>query len=366
MNCKDLEELLSAYADGELGGTQRDFIEEHLESCADCRALLADYTGVRRQLLSLRATPAIPDIKKATMIKIKTARVPPKLRRWLRPALVGIPIIAILATALILQLTGLFISPSGVLSKAHAAMERIESYRVVGNQYKRSAYTENEIVLSYHLEAEYASTSKYHIIRYMPLDFSSSEMIVIDNQVYFRGDALRPSTPEQVAEGLPSKDQTLEMLDWLINLEQLKDEYVDDTLCFHYRGTADIDKLLEIVRLKYLEMVRLNLLDLMEAGLVDKDDAEKEKEFEESVEKMMPGIEERMRRREFVLDYWIGKDDYLIRQVETVDRGLSDPINMEITSIYKYSDFNENIIINPPLTETGELLEGWRVTSLWE
>jgi len=39
---------------------------------------------------------------------------------------------------------------------------------------------------------------------------------------------------------------------------------------------------------------------------------------------------------------------------------------MEITSIYKYSDFNENIIINPPLTETGELLEGWSVTSLGE
>ena len=35
MRCKDLEELLSAYADGELPRTQREFVEKHLLDIQD-------------------------------------------------------------------------------------------------------------------------------------------------------------------------------------------------------------------------------------------------------------------------------------------------------------------------------------------
>ncbi|GAI33150.1 unnamed protein product, partial [marine sediment metagenome] len=55
MKCSDIEELLSAYANEELSRTQREFVEEHLSSCADCRTALADYTTVRHWLTSLRA-----------------------------------------------------------------------------------------------------------------------------------------------------------------------------------------------------------------------------------------------------------------------------------------------------------------------
>ena len=58
MRCSDIEELLSAYADDELPFTQKDFVEEHLAACADCRATLEDYRLIRRQLTSLRETPA--------------------------------------------------------------------------------------------------------------------------------------------------------------------------------------------------------------------------------------------------------------------------------------------------------------------
>ena len=57
MNCSDIQELLSAYANGELPRTQREFVEEHLAICADCPASLADHTRVRHQLTSLRAAP---------------------------------------------------------------------------------------------------------------------------------------------------------------------------------------------------------------------------------------------------------------------------------------------------------------------
>ena len=77
MRCSDLDELLSAYANGELSRTQREFIEEHLSSCADCRVALADYTEVRQQLMYLKATPSMPDLSEATMSRIRAAKYAP-------------------------------------------------------------------------------------------------------------------------------------------------------------------------------------------------------------------------------------------------------------------------------------------------
>jgi anti-sigma factor RsiW len=48
MRCSDYEELLSAYVSDELSRTQKEFIEEHLAGCADCRETLAGYNRVRR------------------------------------------------------------------------------------------------------------------------------------------------------------------------------------------------------------------------------------------------------------------------------------------------------------------------------
>jgi hypothetical protein len=105
MNCRDLEELLSAYADGELSRTQREFIEEHLSSCADCRATLAEFEAAGRQLASLRETPAVPDISKSTLSKIKaTSQLPRKLvSRWLRPVTAVVSIVAVIAVMLVAQ-----------------------------------------------------------------------------------------------------------------------------------------------------------------------------------------------------------------------------------------------------------------------
>jgi hypothetical protein len=85
MNCKDFKELLSAYADGELTLTQRDFIEEHLADCPDCMAALNSYKAVNLKIASLRETQAMPDIKNATMSKIKGKRHVKPIRKWLQP-----------------------------------------------------------------------------------------------------------------------------------------------------------------------------------------------------------------------------------------------------------------------------------------
>jgi len=241
MNCEDLEELLSAYTDGELVGTQRDFIEEHLASCADCEATLADYTEVRKQLLSLRAIPAIPDIKQATMSKIKGVIAPAKLRRWMRPALVGIPIIAILATVLPLYLSGSSLSPASVIAKAYAATTELESFRYVKDEYTQDSESE-EPVHSHHAEIEYTTPDRYHLShKVLQSPFPKVpglpdhyETIRIGDQVYINVPFIvMKLEPEWFDRMTPTKDNTMDFLNLLAETETLDDESVDGTDCYH-------------------------------------------------------------------------------------------------------------------------------------
>ena len=74
MKHSDLQDLLSAYADGELARTQREFVERHAADCSLCQAMLADYKRDRLQLASLRSTPIPSDLKQAAMSKIRAAQ----------------------------------------------------------------------------------------------------------------------------------------------------------------------------------------------------------------------------------------------------------------------------------------------------
>jgi len=105
MNCKDFEELLSAYADGELPRTQREFIEEHLSSCADCRETLAQFEAAGRRLSLLREAPKAPDIRRTTLSKIKTSNTlsDRSYKRWVRPVTAAAAIVAVIAILLVAQ-----------------------------------------------------------------------------------------------------------------------------------------------------------------------------------------------------------------------------------------------------------------------
>ena len=114
MKCSDIEELISAYANGELSRMQREFVEEHLPMCANCRATLADYAAVRHHLISLRVTPVFADVREGTMSKIRAEGVSSRepIGRWMRLALVALPIVAILIALLALPPGALFLDPT--------------------------------------------------------------------------------------------------------------------------------------------------------------------------------------------------------------------------------------------------------------
>jgi len=109
MNCRDLEVLISAYADGELSKTQREFVEEHLSVCADCRETLAEFEAAGRQLSSLREVSEVSDIRAATLSKIKASSVHTQKygRRWLRPVTAAVAIVAVIAVLLAAQPWGI-------------------------------------------------------------------------------------------------------------------------------------------------------------------------------------------------------------------------------------------------------------------
>ena len=77
------------------------------------------------------------------------------------------------------------------------------------------------------------------------------------------------------------------------------------------------------------------------------------------------------RTKEMIYEYWIGKDDYLIRKRILTERKLvENPLPLDDLSdestrqiITEYYDFNEPVEIVAPLDESGELLEGWVLTT---
>jgi len=187
----------------------------------------------------------------------------------------------------------------------------------------------------------------------MTLDGETYEFIIISDKQYTREPSSTQSGTMYVialsSGSGPSKEETLELLDTLTDLEKFPDEKIDGVDCFHYRGRVDIDR----------------MVDERKAEL---DPAQRD--YKERLEAL-----EQQRQMKIEVELWIGKDDYLIRQIkrdiEAPWRGLScDPASGGVvelegwshsSSMVKYYDFNEPITIEPPLTASGELLPGWRL-----
>lgn len=340
MKCSDIEELLSAYANGELSRTQREFVEEHLSGCADCRAALADYTAVRHQLTSLRTAPVRSDIKEATMSKIRAADILKRpFQRLLRPALIVVPVVAILVTLLVLQPWGTSLVPRSVMAEAYAATEGLQSYRMFS--FTTSTFEGKTIEQTF--ELGFAALDRYH--GKMTLDGETHEFIIIGDKQYNRelGSDQSRKMGVAVSGSIPSKEDTLELLDILTDLEKLPDEQIDSVDCLHYRGRVDMERMVE---------EQMASLDPEQPG------------YEEMVKSMEQALEEACQMKTEV-ELWIGKDDYLIRQMKYDMQMPAENTGQWNTSssVVRYHDLNKPIIVEPPVTASGELLPGWRLQS---
>jgi hypothetical protein len=117
--------------------------------------------------------------------------------------------------------------------------------------------------------------------------------------------------------------EVLEPLDLLIDLEQLPDEDIDNVQCLHYRGKIDMDAFVQREEAKTGSQLPPELLELMRRGSME-------------------------------VELWVGKDDYLIRQISRLDHmpelegGTAEERWIRQSTVMRFYDFNEPISIEPP------------------
>jgi anti-sigma factor (TIGR02949 family) len=105
MNCKEAEDFLDAYLDGELESSQKLELEQHLGQCSECRAALEE----RRQFRSFFAANA-PQYKAPEELRVRIATITQqKKSTWWRLTLICAA--ALLAVGLVIAWTALY--PNG-------------------------------------------------------------------------------------------------------------------------------------------------------------------------------------------------------------------------------------------------------------
>lgn len=245
--------------------------------------------------------------------------------RWLRPA-------SIVATAVIV-LTLVIIQPwnsdtQNVFAKASEAMSQPQSYRTT---LLLTTNFESQ-TMEYSFAAAYASDNRYHVT--ITFNDASAEFIRIGGKLY-RHDISDTEPIHYSSPSILAKEGTIEMLGWLTNVESLPNVDIDGTDCLHYRGEFDLERMIS---------------ELRTAGQTT--EAEILEQWQDTI-------------TEFEL--WIGKDDYLIRKmVQEMRSPVRTPSgDIEYWNINKsearFYDFNVPIVIDPPLTASGELLPGWEL-----
>ena len=315
MNCKDFKELLSAYADGELSLTQRDFIEEHLAVCPDCMATVNSYKETNMKIASLRKIQAMPDIKGGVMSEIKEIGRSSRRINWLRPVALSLSVVAIVAMLFVLQPWTGNNGYTTILAKAKEASQNIQSYCV--NSYDTRVNTDEPEIIQTVTDKtlEFILPDLAHLNYYHSYPSTLNGVTTLKEErfeIYCDGEYqyFRPEDKEFLSWGDPyglhyanggsmSAEHAVAMLGFMDEPEQLDDEVIDGVTCLHYIGNLKIG------------------------------DAE--------------------------LEIWIGKDDYLIRQIRQI---VQSEKYIE-TYITRYYNFNADITIELPLDDSGNLLSGW-------
>ena len=129
--------VLAAYATGAVSASERTRIEEHLATCAACRAELADYRAVLERLAT--PGPPMPDVawpRYRAELRQRLARRTSWRARWLRP--IPIAVSAAVAAAAAFLIVGLLPAarPAGDLAGMEydalaGRIEMIDHYGVV-------------------------------------------------------------------------------------------------------------------------------------------------------------------------------------------------------------------------------------------
>jgi hypothetical protein len=328
------DEMLSAYANDELSPEQRKHVEKHIQDCADCRKKLNDFKEIRDHLMSINEVPAPADGVEKIMAGIKETRKPGVLRRWRIPAFVAVPLILVLALLMTLRPWNSISDTQGVIAKASTAMAGLDSYRISVTYEERNREDETSV---HYFSLEYSAPDRYHTTQ--TNNETDMEQILIDNQQYYRnytstGIGSRVTTG--VYASMLDKDYAAKVMGILKDVKKLSEETINGTHCLHYSGVWDEEKAL------------VGSWELQEKSGRAVSDEAKERMLKEARQRVLENDGP-------VFDLWIGKDDYLLREMK--QEFSSD--NYGFTMDIMFYDFNQPVEIKAPLDSNGELLPGW-------
>ena len=373
MNCRDLEELLSAYADGELRGTQRDFIEEHLAGCAGCQASLAGHKQTGRRLVSLRNISRKADIKDTTMSRVKSESASRRRRRWLRPVIAGAAaVVVVFVLVTVFALPGR--TPEDTLAQALANTQDLQSFRSSWLSEVRLPDTAEWIAYLYG-ERDYAGFGRIRNKTRSDYDYKDGvvdnwvdhEYIISDNTVYLR--EMTGPLPFSLGamnqlseEGSAMIRQPADSLKLLPDIKRMPDEKIDGITCVCYKGVVDMDLFVEYVLAGSEKLARGRAERFSEAMGDELTDDEWAEQWAAHAKQSQISL----RTRQIEYEYWIGKDDGLLHQMRSVDTSApyvkaNMPLSEDRRQTYRYYDFNEDILVEPPLDDQGNLLPDWRI-----
>ena len=263
---------------------------------------------------------------------------------WKRPALVTVPIVAILIVLMVLQPWDTAPAPQSFIAKAYAATADIKSFRLSATSTSKDL---DGFSSRQDIEAEYASPDRYHFK--MTENGQEIESIIIGDKLYIGSGSLSGNVLYSLTQGLTrplSKEAVLSYLDKLTDIQVLSDETMDGVSCLHYLGKWDVEK--------QIAETKRSLMEYYDKKGIEPDEEEIDKELEI------------LRSIETEIELWIGKDDYLIRQMNMNGKFPDDDEGLKFVIInmnMKYYDLNQPITIEAPLDADGQLLPGWRLTT---
>ena len=105
MRCENIENLIAAYADGELDGMQKDLVKAHIEACPRCAELYREYLALNEALSACaeRAPDDLCDKVMAAVQKEKAAAVKPMrgVRFGRAASFIGVGVAALLCISVV-------------------------------------------------------------------------------------------------------------------------------------------------------------------------------------------------------------------------------------------------------------------------
>ncbi|NIS75352.1 MAG: hypothetical protein GTO08_08745 [Deltaproteobacteria bacterium] len=126
MECREIQEVLSAYVDGEIGPQEKTRVEEHLPSCNDCSRVLSEFRAAIGHVRKLEELDPPPWLSGKIMAQVKSEAEKKKglYERFFSPFLLPRPIHALAAVLVLVLSVYVFQTMKSSVRPAKAPIER--------------------------------------------------------------------------------------------------------------------------------------------------------------------------------------------------------------------------------------------------